>query len=111
LRNALSPIKSHLKIAFVYGSIARGEEKQRSDIDLLIIGEVSFSDVVINLQASQKILGREVNPTVYSSVEFRSKLRENHHFVTSVINGPKIYLIGDDNELRRLAEKRMARRA
>jgi predicted nucleotidyltransferase len=111
LRNALLHIKGHIKIAFVYGSIARGEEKQRSDIDLLIIGDVSFSTVVIYLQTSQKILGREVNPTVYSIVEFRSKVRENHHFVTSVIDGPKIYLIGDDNELRHLAEKRLDRRA
>ncbi len=110
LRNALSARKSSIKVAFIFGSIARGEEKQSSDIDLLIIGDVSFSDVVVSLQASQKILGREVNPTVYSSVEFQSKMREKHHFVTSVINGPKIYLIGDDNEVRRLAEKRMARR-
>lgn len=110
LRNALSPMAGLIKVAFVYGSIARGEEKQRSDIDLLIVGEVSFTDVVMNLQAAQKAIGREVNPTVYSSSELRTKLREKHHFLTSVLKEPKIYLIGDENELERLASKRLARR-
>ena len=110
LRHALSPMAGHIKVAFVYGSMARGEEKQHSDIDLLIVGEVSFSDVVINLQAAQKAIGREVNPTVYSSADLRTKLREKHHFLTSVLKEPKIYLIGDENELRRLAPKRLAHR-
>lgn len=111
IRNALAPIANGIKIAFIYGSVARGEEKQRSDIDLLIVGGVSFSDVVVALQTAQRILGREINPTVYSSTEFRTKLRKSHHFLTSVINGPKIYLIGDENELGRLAPKRLARLA
>jgi predicted nucleotidyltransferase len=100
-----------IRIALIFGSMARGEESQRSDIDLLIVGDVSFSDVVMNLQAAQKALRREVNPTVYSSAEFRDRLRNNDHFLTSVLDGPKIYLIGDGNELRRLAPKRLARRA
>jgi len=110
LRHALSPMAGDIQVAFVYGSMARGEEKQRSDIDLLIVGEVSFADVVITLQAVQKAIGREVNPTIYSSAELRTKLREKHHFLTSVLKEPKIYLIGDENELKRLAPKRLARR-
>ncbi len=111
LRKALSTIAGRIKTAFLYGSIARGEEKQRSDIDLLIIGDVSFSDVVVHLQAAQKTLAREINPTVYSSTEFNAKMREKNHFVTSLLNGPKIYLVGDENELGRLAQKRLAGRA
>jgi predicted nucleotidyltransferase len=111
LRHALSPMENLIRIALIFGSMARGEESQRSDIDLLIVGDVSFSDVVMNLQAAQKALRREVNPTVYSSAEFRDRLRNNDHFLTSVLDGPKIYLIGDGNELRRLAPKRLARRA
>jgi len=111
LGGALAPIAKNVNISFIYGSVARGEETRRSDIDLLIVGDVSFSDVVVCLQSSQKELGREINPTVYSSAEFRTKLRKNHHFLTSVVNGPKIYLIGDENELGRLAPKRPAPRA
>ena len=111
LRKALSPIASLIKVAFIYGSIARGEEKHGSDIDLLIVGEVSFGEVVTDLQTAQKNIGREVNPTVYSRAEFSAKVREDHHFLTSVLNGPKIYLIGDEDELGRLAPKRVDRRA
>ncbi len=111
LRNALSPIASLIKVAFLYGSVARGEEKRASDVDLLVVGEASFSDVVLNLQATQETLGREINPTVYAEAEFRSKVREKHPFLTSVLNGPKIFLIGNDDELGRLAGKRLTRRA
>jgi len=110
LRNALSPIANLMNVAFIYGSVAQGEEKPLSDVDVIIVGDVSFSDAVLNLQAAQKVLNREVNPSVYSSAEFRAKLREKHHFLTSVLNGPRIFLIGDDSELARLAPKRLARR-
>jgi len=110
LRNALAPIAGHVKIAFIYGSVARGEEGPRSDIDLLVVGDSEYTDVVAKLQAAQQTLGREVNPTVYPLSEFKAKVRANHHFLTSVLKGPKIYLIGDENELRRLAAKRLAHR-
>lgn len=111
LRAALAPIAGQLEVAFIYGSIARGEEGHRSDIDLLVVGDIAFADVVVNLQAAQKLLGREIFPTVYPPDEFKAKMRAKHHFLTSVLKGPKIYLIGDENELRRLATKRLARRA
>ena len=111
LRNALAPMAGQLKVAFIYGSIARGEEGPRSDIDLLVVGNVAFEDIVANLQAAQKSLDREVNPTVYPLDEFKAKMRANHYFLASVLKGSKIYLIGDENELIRLASKRLARRA
>ena len=102
LRRALAPIKPLIRVALIYGSAARGEEKQGSDIDLLIVGDVSFSDLVLHLQAPQNALGREINPTVYSGAEFQSRLRERHHFVTSVIDKKKIFVFGDEDELKRL---------
>jgi len=111
LRAALAPISGQLELAFIYGSIASGKEGPRSDIDLLVVGDVAFADVVVNLQAAQKLLGREIFPTVYPPDEFKTKMRARHHFLTSVLKGPKIYVIGDENELRRLAAKRLARRA
>jgi predicted nucleotidyltransferase len=111
LRAALAPIAGQIKVAFVYGSVGRGEEGLRSDIDLLVVGDVAFADVVINLQAAQELLGREIIPTVYPPDEFKAKVRAKHHFLTSVLKGPKIYLIGEENELGRLAAKRLAGRA
>jgi len=103
LRVALAPIAGQIKIAFIYGSLARGEEGPRSDIDLLVVGDSEYSDVVVKLQTAQQTLAREINPTVYPLSEFKAKVRANHHFLTSVLKSPKIYLIGDENELGRLA--------
>jgi len=110
IKTALSPMSDRIACAFVYGSIARGEESKASDIDLMIIGDVSFSEVVFNCRAAQETLARDINPTVYSPDEFRSKVRENHRFLTSVIKEPKIHLIGSDDELERLAKGRLDRR-
>jgi predicted nucleotidyltransferase len=107
LRSSLTPLIDRIIIAFIYGSIVRGEEKKTSDIDLLIVGNVTFSEVVKKLQPAQDTLGREINPTVYPVAEFKSKLAENNHFLINILSEPKIFLIGDENELGRMAEKRM----
>jgi predicted nucleotidyltransferase len=104
LRSALVPLADRIKVALIYGSVARGSEKRGSDIDILVIGDVTFAEVVDELHQAQEALGRETNPTVYPVAEFRAKLAANHYFLTDVLNGPKIFLIGDDNELSRLAK-------
>jgi predicted nucleotidyltransferase len=110
LNNALLSLGSRIQIAFVYGSAATGEFKNNSDIDLCVIGDASFSDVVEVLRGAQEAIGREINPTVYSAAEFRSKVRAKHHFVTSLLRGERIFLIGDSDELEGLASKRLGRR-
>jgi predicted nucleotidyltransferase len=110
LRNSLAALAKDIRIACIYGSFARGEEGRQSDIDVLVIGDVSFSDVAVSLQSAEKLLGREVNPTVHSSLEFRKRMRAKDHFLTSVIDGRKIFLIGDADGLGRLAQERLARR-
>ena len=104
LRNILTPLIDRLNIALIYGSIASGKEKRDSDIDLLIIGKVTFAEVVAELQLAQEQLGREINPTVYPVDEFTAKLAENHHFLRDVLGGPRMFLIGDENELKRMVE-------
>jgi len=111
LVNAMAPLAERIKIAFIFGSIAKGEETRRSDIDLLVIGDVSFMDVVTNLQIAQKNTGREINPTVYPLKEFKLKIETNQHFLATILDGPKLFLIGDENELSRLAKKRLAGRS
>ncbi|MCX5805627.1 MAG: nucleotidyltransferase domain-containing protein [Proteobacteria bacterium] len=104
LRSALAPIADRIPVAFIYGSFADGKEKGGSDVDVLIIGGVTFGEVVNAFQEAQNVIGREINPTVYPVGEIRSKIAENKHFLKSVLNGPMIFLIGDKNELERLAQ-------
>ncbi len=108
LQSALAPLRDHITIALVYGSIVRGEENHRSDVDLLIVGDVAFSEVVKALRSAQETLGREISPTVYPVAEFRSRIAEEHYFVRDVLSGERIFVIGDEHELKRLAGKRLA---
>jgi len=110
--NALQPLTGSIRLAFIYGSIAAGDEKAGSDIDLLVVGDkISLDDVVSALSEAQQIIGREVNPAVYLSAEFRRKLTEGQHFLTRVVSGPKLFLIGSESELTRLAQVRLAQGA
>lgn len=105
LRAALAPLAQRIRAAFVYGSMAAGRENRASDIDVMIIGEVSFAQVADALGPAQQTLGREVNPTVYPPDEWRAKLKAKSHFARSVMKGEKIFLLGDERELARLAKK------
>ena len=104
LRNALRPIADDIRLAFVYGSMATGQDDGTSDIDLMVIGDIEFTTVVQNLQGAQEKLDREINPTVYPVAEFKEKVQAGHHFVTRVVEGPKLFITGDENELGTLAQ-------
>jgi len=106
LRSALLPAQETIKTAFIFGSIATGNENRRSDIDVMVIGRISFEEVVSLLSPAEEKLRREVNPVVYPIAEFKSKVKENHHFVNTVLEDQKIFLIGDEGELTKLAGKR-----
>jgi predicted nucleotidyltransferase len=101
LQGALAGMADRIAVAFVHGSVASGMEKTDSDVDVMVVGKVSFREVVTALTDTQNALGREVNPTVYSEREFRQKLRPGHHFVKTVAGGPKIFLKGDEGDLWR----------
>jgi predicted nucleotidyltransferase len=111
LLEVLAPLSDRIKLAFVYGSIARGEETSSSDVDLMVVGGVSFADVASALSESEPKLGREVNPTVYGPREFREKLTAKNHFLSTVVKDKKLFVIGDGHEFRRLGQERLARRA
>ena len=109
LRSALQPLSKRIAVAFLYGSIARQEETAQSDIDLMIIGEIKLEDVLARLSNLETALGRPVNPTVYSIAEFKSKLARGNHFVNAVLEGKKAFLLGDENELRKMGRIRLAK--
>jgi predicted nucleotidyltransferase len=105
IEEALRPLLPRIESAFVYGSFARGEEHARSDIDLMVIGSVSLFDLSVALRPAQGRLGREVNITAYPPDEFAKKLRAGNHFLSTVMNGPKAFLKGSEDELGALVER------
>ena len=105
LRVALAPLAERIRAAFIYGSVARGAERRASDVDVMVIGEVSFAETADALGRAQEAIGREINSSVYPPEEFRAKLAAKHHFLRSVLKGEKIFLIGDERELARLAKQ------
>lgn len=107
LRGALAPMADRIKVAFMYGSFAEGRERRGSDVDVLVVGNATFAEVVSALGRAQELLRREINPTIYPPAEFRSKLAAGHHFVKSVLAQPKVFLIGDERELAGLAAGRV----
>ncbi len=106
IRSALATLSNRISFGFIYGSVAKGEERTTSDVDVMVVGDVDFGEVIEVLDPIQQTLGREINPSVYTLKEFRKKLGKGHRFITSVVKGPIIMLMGDENEFRGPGEKR-----
>jgi len=95
-------------VAFVYGSVARKEETAQSDVDLLVVGKATLDEVLSRLSNVEKSIGRPINPTVYSVAEFKSRLASGNHFLAAVLKGQKVFLLGDEDELRKVGGVRLA---
>ena len=100
LRSALRPLAARIEKAYVYGSIASGTDNSDSDIDLMVIGDVSLRDCVRAVSKIGLMLGRVINPVVVRPAEFRRKIADPDGFLQQVESAPKIMLIGDDDEPR-----------
>lgn len=102
LSQALAPVAHKLRLAFVFGSTARGRETAGSDIDLMLVGEPGFRDAVELLHPVPAVLGREVNPKVFATDGFVAKLPVEP-FLADVLAKPKLFLIGKAHDLEELA--------
>lgn len=111
LREALAPLAPGIRAAFVYGSVARGEERAASDIDLMVVGEARFVDVVAALAPAQEALRREVNPNVFPALELRKKLAAGEPFLRRVLAERKIFIVGGEDDLGKPAAHRQAQGA
>ena len=100
IKTALMPFCKYITWAFVFGSIANNKETALSDIDLMIIGEVRFSDVVQELYSIQDLLTREINPKIYTIQEWEQLQLTNNAFVKDILEKTIINLIGDGHEFR-----------
>ncbi len=98
LRKALSSL-SGIKIAFIYGSFASKKEKSASDIDLMIMGNVNTSSLNEKVAELEKKIKREINPTIYSLQEYKTKKRKKSGFIVDLLKNPKIMLVGKENDL------------
>ncbi|MES2228213.1 MAG: MarR family transcriptional regulator [Pseudomonadota bacterium] len=105
LADALAPSAPVISVAFVFGSMARATETAGSDVDVMLIGSLGFGDAVKLLYPAQATLGREVNPKVFSADEWRARLKAKDPFIRDVLAKPKIFLIGNDDELEKLGRR------
>jgi len=108
LRDSLAPLGKKVRMAFIFGSTAQGKEGAASDIDLMVIGSASLTQVVEALAGTSARLRREVNPVAMKPEAFRSKAKARDRFVSRIIREPKIFLVGDATELGELAKDRAA---
>jgi len=103
LKQVLSDDKD-IEYAFIYGSFAGGAENDRSDIDLMVVGEMLLENLLKRLREPEKLLGRDINPSLFQISEMKQRMKDQDPFIGRVMAEPKIVLIGNEDELRRLAQ-------
>jgi predicted nucleotidyltransferase len=103
LAQALKPFAAKVATAFIYGSIAAGSEESDSDIDLMVVGRMSPEDLALPLRRARESLGREINPTVYTPAEFGRKHAANDPFLKEVLDQPRLVVLGNKDELGKVA--------
>ena len=97
LRAALAPLASQIDLAFVYGSVAKGKDTAKSDIDLMVVSEkVAYADIFATLEPATNRLGRTINPTLFSRMELDKRILDGNAFVKRVLEQPKLWVIGED---------------
>ena len=106
LRAALAGVADRVDVAFIYGSVARAEQRATSDVDVLIIGDVLLSELDPVLGPAESRLGRKISPTLLDARTFRRRVADQDHFLKSILGGPKIFLIGDSTRLKALDGRR-----
>ena len=94
LKAAIAPLLPQLEQAFIYGSVAKGEEHAGSDVDVMLVGnDLSYSEIMQLLDSIEEQLQRPINPTIFSPVEFAERLAEGHNFLSKVMELPRIDLL------------------
>jgi len=103
LADALGALEPAPQLALVFGSLARGEENARSDVDLLLIDDCSFGDAVKALHPVQESLQREINPVILGAAEFTRRIEAGDGFIGNILANPKLFVIGTEHDLGKLA--------
>ncbi len=93
----LAPLSDKIEVAFIFGSVAKGTEHLGSDLDILIIGDIDFTEIVTALYSAQSSLGREINPKVYSREQWKTCLQKQDIFIQEVLKNPKLFIMGTES--------------
>ena len=104
IRESLATSADKIRAAFIFGSVAGSTDNRASDIDIMIIGDITFDEVSSAVSQAEETIQREINPVVYPVAEFRRKIKDNQHFLKTVLEDEKIFIIGDDGELTKLVK-------
>ena len=105
IRAALEPYETQVDLAFIFGSVARGERTAQSDVDVLVVGSVGMADLALPLRELERALQIPVNVTLFTLSEFWEKRRRNNHFLQTILRGQKIFLKGSEHELANAADE------
>lgn len=108
LRGAVEPFADRTRVAFVYGSMATGTERPSSDVDLMVIGDVTLAELSPSLHRAEAVLGRPVNARLYSPATLRDMAASRNHFLLAVLDKPKLFLLGVQDELESIVGGRAA---
>jgi predicted nucleotidyltransferase len=109
LQDALLDLSDKIDLAFVFGSMATGQQTSSSDVDVMVLGNLALLDVVKALSPLQQVLGREINPVAMTADRFTSQLDNQERFAIRVLEEPKVFVKGDEREFAQLVEDRAAR--
>ena len=99
----LEPFWADIDLAFIFGSVARGERTAHSDVDVLLVGSIGMADLALPLRELERALQIPVNVIHYTALEFQEKLRQNNHFLQAILRERKIFLKGSEHELANAA--------
>ena len=103
VKSYLDKYGDKIPFAFLFGSYASGKETPSSDIDLMVIGDITGRSLANVLAPAREILGREINPVILNLEELHQKVLDKDPFIQSILREPKTFLIGDEDELREIA--------
>jgi hypothetical protein len=98
IRDVIMPLAGRIQWAFIFGSVARSEERSASDVDMMIVGQVGLADVSSPLRKAERRINRPVNPTTYTANEFAGKLKSNNRFIKTVLRSKKLFILGDPGD-------------
>jgi predicted nucleotidyltransferase len=100
LRQALAPFSDRIRVAFIYGSIAKGQDSAKSDIDLMVISDhISYPDLFTTICDAEKDLGRQISPTIYTHAEWEKRLTEKNNFILRVMEQSKVFILGTEHDI------------
>ncbi len=106
LRDHLRHAPAEIAVAFLYGSFARGTDTASSDVDILVVGSISGRSLSRLLAPARESLAREINPVLFTETELRDRVTHSDHFLLTILGEPKIFLIGGEHDLERIAGPR-----